>query len=116
MRAFIDSFHLVRIESDAYIYRMELENNHMNWLKNEGFNQFFTSSKPIDLHLNDHIMINDVRIPLEIGVVTLSKEFESRFRYDGPLGYTYSKEKTTFNLFSPVAKEVILVVTMKDIL
>ncbi|MDX9692435.1 MAG: alpha-amylase family glycosyl hydrolase [Acholeplasmataceae bacterium] len=110
MRAFIDGFNLIRIESDVYIYHIEIEDNQLNWLKNEGFNQFFTSSKPIQLHVNDWIIINDKKIPLEIGIVTLSKEFELRFRYDGPLGYVYTKDQTTFTLFSPVAKEVILVV------
>ena len=108
MKAFIDGLNLIRVESDAYIYHIEIKNNHLNWLKNEGFNQFFVSENPILLHINDAIKINETEIPLEIGLVTLTKEFDQKYRYDGPLGYIYTKEQTTFNLFSPVAKEVIL--------
>ena len=108
MKAFIDGLQLIRIESDVYIYKIEIQDNHMNWLKNEGFNQFFVSEKPIQLHLNDWIMINEEKIPLNIGLVTLTKEFDQKYRYDGQLGYMYSKEQTTFRLFSPVAKEVHL--------
>jgi len=110
MKAFIDGMHLIRIESDAYIYHIEIEDNRMNWLKNEGFNQFFVSEKPILLHKNDTIRINEVSYPLFIGLVTLTKEFEQKFRYDGPLGYTYSKDETTFTLFTPVSKEVYLLI------
>ncbi len=110
MKIFIDGFQLVRVESDTYIYKIEIENNPLNWLKNEDFNQFFISEKPIELHKSDKILINDMEYPLEIGVITLSKEFESRFRYDGKLGYEYSQESTKFSLFSPVAKEVYVVI------
>lgn len=110
MKIFIDGFQLVRVESDTYIYKIEIENNQLNWLKNEGFNQFFVCEKPLELHKNDKIYINDEEYPLEIGLVTLTKEFELRFRYDGKLGYEYSPESTKFSLFSPVAKEVFVVV------
>ncbi|MBE0700072.1 MAG: hypothetical protein IH571_00130, partial [Acholeplasmataceae bacterium] len=110
MRAFIDGFKLIRIESDIYIHTIELNNNQVNWLKNENFNQFFATEKPICLHQDDHIVVNDVRIPLEIGVVTLSKEFEQQFRYDGALGVDYRQDRSTFRLFTPVAKEVDVVI------
>ncbi len=110
MRIFIDGLHLLRVESDQYIHQIEIENHQINWLKNEGFNQFFSSIKPIDLHLADHILINGQTYPLEIGVVTLTKEFEKKYRYDGTLGAIYTQDHTTFKLFSPVAKEVQVVV------
>ncbi|MDO9628446.1 MAG: hypothetical protein Q7I99_00980, partial [Acholeplasmataceae bacterium] len=110
MKIFVDGFQLVRVETDQYIYKIEIENNHLNWLKNEGFNQFFVCEKPIELHRNDRIWINDLEYPLEIGLVTLSKDFELRFRYDGKLGYEYSLDSTKFSLFSPVAKEVFVVI------
>ena len=110
MRVFIDSLTLIRIESDVYIYQIELEDNTLNWFKNEGSNQFFMSTKPIALHKNDKIIINHVKFPLEIGLVTLTKEFEHHYRYDGQLGCTYTKEQSTFTLFTPVAKEVYVVI------
>lgn len=110
MRVFIDSFNLIRVESSIYIYQIELEDNTINWFKNEGSNQFFMSTKPIELHKNDKIMINHQTYPLEIGLVTLTKEFEQKFRYDGQLGCIYEKERSSFTLFTPVAKEVYVVI------
>ena len=51
MRIFIDGLNLLRIESNEYIYQIKLDQNNTNWLKNDGFNQFFSTEKPIDLHL-----------------------------------------------------------------
>lgn len=110
MNVFIESFHLVRIESKDYIYKIELDHNELNWLKNEGFNQFFVSKHPIVLHENDVIHINDQTYPLQIGLVTLTPEFEKKFRYDGPLGCVYHQDHSDFYLFSPVAKEVSVMI------
>lgn len=110
MRIFIDAFTLLRIESDAYINQIEIPTHTIKWLKNEGYNQFFTLERPIELHLHDKITINNDIYPLEIGLVTLTKEFETKYRYDGKLGYDYSPSSTRFSLFSPVAKEVFVVI------
>lgn len=108
MNIFIDDFKLIRIESDIYIHSIELEHNKVSWLKNEGINQYFTTENDIDLQKNDKITINDETFPLRIGLVTLTKAFEKRFRYDGPLGFVYHEDSTSFYLFSPVAKQVYL--------
>jgi pullulanase len=108
MKVFIDDFRLLRVESDAYIYDIKLDGYEVNWLRN-GTHQYFSTNQDIKLHEVDHIMINGNRYPVKIGLVTLTPAFEKRFRYDGPLGFVYSKEASSFYLFSPVAKEVILV-------
>jgi len=110
MRIFIDEFQLVRIESCDYIHDIHIRDNELFWVKNEGYNQYFRTKEPLRLHLDDHIFVNHQKYPLEIGIVTLSKAFEERFRYDGPLGAIYSKEATTFQVFSPVAKEMFVVI------
>lgn len=110
MKIFIEDFKLIRIESDKYIHSIELEDNHVSWLKNEGINQYFITEHDINLQKNDKIMINHESFFLQIGLVTLTKAFEKRFRYDGPLGFIYDKEATSFYLFSPVAKQVNLVI------
>jgi len=109
MRVFIDGLKLIRIESYEYVYQISLNNNQVNWLKNDGFNQFFVTSNPIRLNLDDSISINHQNYPLEIGIVTLTKEFEEKYRYSNKLGYDYQKDSTSFYIFSPVAKEIKLV-------
>lgn len=108
MNVFIDDFRLLRVESDAYIYDIKLDGYEVKWLRN-GNHQYFTTDQDMKLHEVDHIMINGNRYPVKIGLVTLTPAFEKRFRYDGPLGFVYTKEASSFYLFSPVAKEVILV-------
>ncbi len=110
MKIFIDSMTLLRVESDQYIHQISIPNHNIRWVKNEGYCQYFATDRPLELHLCDHISVNEETYPLEIGLVTLTKEFESRFRYDGPLGYDYKHSSTRFTLFSPVAKEVFVVV------
>lgn len=108
MKAFIDEFNLIRVESNMYISHIGIEGYQVYWYKNENGNQYFKTDKALELHEVDHIWINEVSYPLYIGLVTLQKSFNQKFKYDGPLGYQYTKEKTTFTVFSPVAKEIIL--------
>jgi len=43
---------------------------------------------------------------LRSGAVVRDPLYDSMFSYDGPLGVEYSKNKTTFRLWTPVAKEI----------
>lgn len=115
MKVYIDDFKLLRIESNEYIYNISLEDNEVNWLKNENFNQYFTLKKSIDFQKNDKIWINDNVYPVHIGLITLTKEFEEKYRSDLKLGTTYTEDKTLFRVFSPVAKDIILVLDDKRI-
>lgn len=114
MKIFIDGLQLLRVESDIYIDTAHLANNEVKWLKNEGINQFFTTTQPIELHHADQITINHINYPLEIGVVTLTKEFDQKYRYDGQLGYVYHSNQTSFALFTPVAKEVFVIINDEE--
>ncbi|MDY0294187.1 MAG: type I pullulanase [Acholeplasmataceae bacterium] len=110
MKIFIDDFQLLRVESYDYIYEINIDGYHITWLRNENGNQFFKVNKPLALHQCDKILVNGQGYPLEIGVITLNDAFDEAFRYDGRLGYEYSPTETTFRLFTPVAKEVFVVV------
>ncbi len=113
MNIFIDGFKLIRIESNEYIHEIKMNNHEISWQKNDGNSQFFTTKEDIKLHLDDVIEINGKSYPLQIGIVTLTPEFEKRFRYDGPLGAIYDKDHTDFYLFSPVAKQVFVEIEEK---
>lgn len=50
-------------------------------------------------------------IPIDYSYIALNNsEFEKKYRYDGKLGLIYSKEKSTFRLFSPFASQIILII------
>lgn len=108
MRAFIDDFRLIRVESERAIETIELKDYAFSFVERKGKNHFFATDRDIVLHEADRLTINGEDHPLEIGLVTLQKTFEERFRYDGPLGYVYHKTHTDFFLFTPVAKDVRL--------
>lgn len=46
--------------------------------------------------------------PLDITFLATLPDFEETYRYDGELGAIYSKEKTTFRVFSPLASEMVV--------
>lgn len=109
MRAFVDDFRIIRIESEITIETVEIKNYVLSFMKRQNTNHYFKTDRDIALHEADRLSINGNAYPLEIGLVTLKKAFEERFRYDGPLGYVYKKTHTDFYLFTPVAKEVRLI-------
>ena len=45
---------------------------------------------------------------LKSGAIIREPHFEEKYFYDGPLGVSYSKSKTTFRIWSPVAKEIYI--------
>lgn len=47
-------------------------------------------------------------IPIDISFLAMTEAFEKRYRFDGQLGAVYSKERTTFRVFTPFATLVIL--------
>ncbi len=46
------------------------------------------------------------RCLLRSGSIIRTREFDEKFKYDGPLGVEYSKEKSIFRVWTPVAKEI----------
>lgn len=53
-------------------------------------------------------------IPIDISFLATTQEFEKQYRFDGQLGAIYSKEETTFRVFSPLSCEITLHIKKKD--
>ena len=69
------------------------------------------------LSFQGHVLLNEpydvvddqgVKTPLKSGKVVRTPLFDDLFYYDGPLGLEYSKEASTFRVWSPTAKEITL--------
>src|SRR5690554_2445978 len=110
MQIFIDDYNLVRIESSAYIYDVNLLGEKLNFVEIKGNFQYFKTKDVIPLHIADKIYINHKEYNLQIGLVTIKEDFNKRYQYDGVLGVIYTKKHTTFKVFSPVAKEMFVVI------
>jgi pullulanase len=109
MRAFIDDIYTVRIEFEGVISSVKIMEQSLQWLTTEGLFQWFRTKEPIKLQHAETIEINGVSYPLHIGLVTLTDHFKALYTYDGPLGAVYFKTHTDFYVYSPVAKEIRLV-------
>lgn len=113
MNVFIDDYNLIRIESDKYINSVYLLDELLTFKEKIGNNQYFISKDVIPLHLANKIFINNLEYNLNIGLVTIKPDFNLRYKYDGKLGAIYLKDKTTFKVFTPVAKAIYLVLDNK---
>ena len=47
-------------------------------------------------------------VPIDYSFIAFDQSFERQYRYDGELGALYSKEKTIFRVYSPLASQIIL--------
>lgn len=110
MKSFIEDFNLVKIESKEYIDSVFLLGKRLSFSHIVGDNQFFEADFRIPLEKANFIQINNQEYPLYIGHVTLRKDFEETYRYDGRLGAIYSKTATTFKVYSPVSNNISLVI------
>ncbi len=73
---------------------------------------YFDEYLPLNIDLN--VLINDtISISCLLGYVTKTPIFNEIYYTDLELGAIYSKEKTIFRVFTPVAKELILVLDDK---
>lgn len=63
----------------------------------------------IELHL-DYTIVDEInnKCRLQSGSIIRTKEFDDKFKYDGPLGYEYHKTYSIFRVWSPVCKEIRL--------
>lgn len=75
--------------------------------KSESKSSFiYTLSCAADLEIGHEYRISDDRLeqaPLDISWLAESSDFEAKYRFDGELGAIYTKDKTVFRLFSPLA-------------
>lgn len=121
MKAYIDSYEIITILLDKDIdpinrrfylidntKKMKIKLNILNYFE-EYYNNKFIIQNIANLKLNcDYYIVSDLgdECLLRSGSIIRCEEFEAEFKYDGPLGFEYSKEKTTFRIWSPVAKEI----------
>ncbi len=63
----------------------------------------------IDLQQEYAIQFGDEKIPVSLGGVVRTPEFDEIYAYDGQLGALYSSDKTDFVLWAPTASKVELI-------
>ncbi len=121
IEAFIDSYEFITILVDKSIdndekeftlidgktkKKLEVLNHYEEYYFNKYTVKFIPSIK---LH-KDYKITDELEneTSLKSGSIIRDPKFEEEFYYDGPLGVTYTKEATTFRIWSPVAKEIYI--------
>ena len=82
----------------------------LNCIEERDFYKYIVKFIPtIELH-RDYIIKEecDNNTLLRSGAIIREKKFEDIYYYDGPLGVDYSKTRTIFRIWSPVAKEIYI--------
>ena len=108
MRAFIEKYNLIKIVSNETINKVSMLGFKGVLTRTNSQVSYFKLNKDLDLHEDYLLFVNDYAIPVEIGLVTQTVEFDLKNQYDGPLGSIYHKDYTDFYLWSPVSKEIKL--------
>lgn len=109
MKAYIEKFNLIKITSKEYVHRVSIKGFKGVLQRQDEFISYFHLDGNLDLQKDYLIYVNDYALPLETGLVTQTSAFDLKFRYDGPLGPIYHLEFSDFYVWSPVAKEMKLV-------
>lgn len=118
--AYIDSFEYLTILIDEKYYkknaklyifdgekRINLEV--VDYYKEHDFYKYIVKNPDVKLNKDYEVgYLKGVRGILRSGSIIREPKFDELFKYDGPLGMEYSKEKTIFRLWSPVAKEIYI--------
>ena len=61
-----------------------------------------------------YVKVNNQLLHLDLGKIARSASFDERYYYDGPLGVEYHADFCVFRLWSPVCKEVKVVINNQD--
>ncbi len=122
--AYLEDYHFIKliIPKDVSFTSIVLKNNieetKLSIFKEEVYaneRHLFTSFLGIiNLHIDYFVVVNNknqkcLKYQLFLGKITKTKRFDIENYTDIPLGVLYSAISSTFRIWSPVAKEVILV-------
>ena len=110
LKAYLDGKNAITIVTDkesSFTINGDSLNAYFAYRHNQ--NIVYKANYNIDLN-ETYVIKNDFEdvSKLEIRYFVKTNDFDDMFYYDGPLGAEYSKEKTTFRLWAPIASKVIL--------
>lgn len=123
-KAYIEDYHYIKLivpSTEQFLINVDelYINNGYEFLKlfvfkTEQFNDVYhihtTFKGRILLHKDYYInLANDEKIHLDLGQIMRTERFDVENYYDGPLGVEYHQDYSVFRVWSPVAKEIKLV-------
>ncbi len=111
----LTSFELLEVETTNQLLDLKIEqNNQVTSLEYQpSTNGYYADISHLDLDLQSEMIVHlDNRYVqhIEIGMITTTNEFDERYASELELGALYSKNQTTFRVWSPVASSIVLVI------
>lgn len=111
----LDSFTELRIETTNTLLSVKLEQNQNIYELNYTPTEFgyIADLSSIELELQTELFVhldNRYKQHIEFGMITTTAEFDYKFASNLELGAIYSKDSTTFRVWTPVASSVVLVI------
>jgi len=114
-KAYLEGYRLIKIIGNEQInsisimdYDITIECVNKSEENNE-YHYYFKSTKDLLPYIDYYLLINNFKVHLNLGKIARSKEFDEINYYPNSLGVEYHKDYSIFRLWTPVAKEVILV-------
>lgn len=97
-----------KLECDSLFINLDL----LEKIEEDSWQKYILGfDKIINMNKNIKITNGEYETLLYTGSFVRDPRFDVYYSYDGVLGMTYSKEKTTFRIWSPVAREIKLEIT-----
>ena len=128
-KAYLEDYHYIKLivpESEMYLVDCDnlfvsnkRDNIKLHVYKIEQFGEYYhintTFKGRVLLHMDYFINLREnAIIKLFLGQIMRTTRFDVENYYDGPLGIEYHKEYTIFRVWSPVSKEIKLVLNNND--
>ncbi|MDR2828639.1 MAG: hypothetical protein LBV51_04380 [Acholeplasmatales bacterium] len=122
MKAFLNNFNEIKIKDIKNISTSEFElfdslnnlldftvTNHANFI-------ILTTKNTLDPNKDYFLLYNNTKYPIYLGDITLESSFDTKYKYDSlDLGASYTPSCTLFKLWSPVIKELYLILNINNL-
>ncbi len=128
IKAYIDSYDIItilvdkEIDNEAKDFYLVSKNKKIklekiDYYMEHNFNKYLVKMLPDEISLHKEYYIKDEsgnKGLLRSGAIVRDPRFDEKFAYSGELGAIYSKTKTIFRMWTPVAKEVKITLFKDD--
>ncbi len=125
MKAYLDDYNLITLMVEKsklnlinmFTLKCDKLTEELQILNTKEYNEYLIYSLSYKMNLKfwrkSYIIVGDDYVELYSGSIIRTNRFDEEFYYNGKLGITYSRFNTIFRIWSPVAKEIILVLNHK---
>ena len=125
MKAYLDDYNLITLMVEKsklnfinmFTLKCDKMTEELQIIDTKEYNEYLIYSLSYNMNLKfwrkSYIIAGNNYVELYSGSIIRTNRFDEEFYYNGKLGISYSRFNTIFRIWSPVVKEVILVLNHK---